>query len=175
MRLLHASLFVETSATLLGEAMNGDDHRQESREIVKEKIVCTIGHAARAARADTVCQNQLQLRICSDASFVCRSSNLFKQLDSRDLTPAEQAVIDQRVALQRRMFQAFEKQEMARKVLAHYVLLSTQGQLDIPQSPMDWLSLGRHITSTAVGSLPCQFYGVVSTLCYSGPRLYLIP
>lgn len=62
----------------------------------------------------------------NDASFLYRSSNLFKQLDSRDLTPAEQAVIDQRVALQRRMFQAFEKQETARKVLP-LVLLSIPG------------------------------------------------
>jgi hypothetical protein len=45
-----------------------------------------------------------------------RSENLFKQLEQRSLTAEEQAVIDQRVQLQRKMYEAFERQERARKV-----------------------------------------------------------
>lgn len=46
-----------------------------------------------------------------------RCDNLFKDLDSRALTSAEQDIIAQRVALQRRMLEEYEKREKARKVL----------------------------------------------------------
>ena len=45
-----------------------------------------------------------------------RSSNLFKDLEERALTPAEEGIIAQRVALQRRMLQEYEKKEQLRKV-----------------------------------------------------------
>ena len=46
-----------------------------------------------------------------------RCDNLFKDLDSRALTSAEEDIIAQRVALQRRMLEEYEKREKARKVL----------------------------------------------------------
>ena len=46
-----------------------------------------------------------------------RCDNLFKDLDSRALTSAEESIIAQRVALQRRMLEEYEKREKARKVL----------------------------------------------------------
>lgn len=46
-----------------------------------------------------------------------RNDNLFKDLDSRALTAAEEDIIAQRVALQRRMLEEYEKRERARKVL----------------------------------------------------------
>ncbi len=45
-----------------------------------------------------------------------RNDNLFKDLDSRALTAAEEDIIAQRVALQRRMLEEYEKRERARKV-----------------------------------------------------------
>ncbi|KAK9905576.1 hypothetical protein WJX75_002376 [Coccomyxa subellipsoidea] len=45
-----------------------------------------------------------------------RCDNLFKDLDSRDLTEAEESIIAQRVALQQKMLEEYEKREKARKV-----------------------------------------------------------
>ncbi|PSC71800.1 Transforming growth factor beta regulator 1 [Micractinium conductrix] len=45
-----------------------------------------------------------------------RTDNLFQSLEQRQLTEEEQRIIDQRVALQRRMYEAYERQERARKV-----------------------------------------------------------
>lgn len=45
----------------------------------------------------------------------CRCDNLFKDLDSRDLTEAEESIIAQRVALQQKMLEEYEKREKARK------------------------------------------------------------
>ncbi|GIL69083.1 hypothetical protein Vretimale_17338 [Volvox reticuliferus] len=44
-----------------------------------------------------------------------RTDNLFKQLDERQLTEDEQAIIQQRVELQRKMFQEYERREKQRK------------------------------------------------------------
>ena len=44
-----------------------------------------------------------------------RCDNIFKDLDNRALTTAEQCIIEQRVALQRRMLEEYEKREKARK------------------------------------------------------------
>ncbi|GLI62832.1 hypothetical protein VaNZ11_005394 [Volvox africanus] len=44
-----------------------------------------------------------------------RTDNLFKQLDERQLTEDEQAIIQQRVDLQRKMFQEYERREKHRK------------------------------------------------------------
>ncbi|EFJ45729.1 hypothetical protein VOLCADRAFT_93895 [Volvox carteri f. nagariensis] len=45
-----------------------------------------------------------------------RTENLFKQLDERQLTEDEQAIIQQRVELQRKMFQEYERREKQRKL-----------------------------------------------------------
>ncbi|GFR53040.1 hypothetical protein Agub_g15740 [Astrephomene gubernaculifera] len=45
-----------------------------------------------------------------------RTDNLFKQLDERQLTEDEQAIIQQRVELQRKMFMEYERREKQRKV-----------------------------------------------------------
>lgn len=45
-----------------------------------------------------------------------RCDNLFQQLESRTLTAEEEAVIQQRVAFQRKMFEEYEKREQKRKV-----------------------------------------------------------
>ena len=45
----------------------------------------------------------------------CRCDNIFKDLDNRALTTAEKCIIQQRVALQRRMLEEYEKREKARK------------------------------------------------------------
>ena len=45
-----------------------------------------------------------------------RTENLFEALEKRTLTAEEQAVIDERVAHQRRMFEQFEKRERIRKI-----------------------------------------------------------
>ncbi|KAK9807622.1 hypothetical protein WJX72_004551 [[Myrmecia] bisecta] len=52
----------------------------------------------------------------TDAIATCRSADLFKQLESRSLTKEEQNIVTQRVALQRKMFQEYEKRERKRKV-----------------------------------------------------------
>jgi hypothetical protein len=44
-----------------------------------------------------------------------RCNNLFKDLDSRDLTDAEESIIAERVALQQRMLEEYEKREKARQ------------------------------------------------------------
>ena len=46
-----------------------------------------------------------------------RSENVFHELRERDLTEAEQAIIAQRCALQRRMLEEYEKRELRRKVV----------------------------------------------------------
>ena len=46
-----------------------------------------------------------------------RNDNLFRDLDSRALTAAEEDIIAKRVALQRRMLEEYEKRERTRKVL----------------------------------------------------------
>ncbi|KAG2440637.1 hypothetical protein HYH02_010216 [Chlamydomonas schloesseri] len=45
-----------------------------------------------------------------------RTDNLFRQLDERQLTEDEQSIIQQRVELQRKMFQEYERREKQRKV-----------------------------------------------------------
>ncbi|GLC58656.1 hypothetical protein PLESTB_001384900 [Pleodorina starrii] len=45
-----------------------------------------------------------------------RTENLFKQLDERQLTEDEHAIIQQRVELQRKMFQEYERREKQRKL-----------------------------------------------------------
>ncbi|KAK9857596.1 hypothetical protein WJX84_011650 [Apatococcus fuscideae] len=45
-----------------------------------------------------------------------QTKDLFKQLETRSLTEDEESVIQQRVALQRKMFAEYEKRDMARKV-----------------------------------------------------------
>ncbi|KAK9824373.1 hypothetical protein WJX72_009819 [[Myrmecia] bisecta] len=45
-----------------------------------------------------------------------RSENLFQELDRRSLTPAEEEIVAQRVALQRKMLEEYEKRDRKRKV-----------------------------------------------------------
>lgn len=47
---------------------------------------------------------------------LCRTENLFQSLEQRSLTVEEQAVIDARVALQRKLFEEYEKRERRRKI-----------------------------------------------------------
>jgi len=49
-------------------------------------------------------------------SLLHRNDNLFRDLDSRALTAAEEDIIAKRVALQRRMLEEYERRERARKV-----------------------------------------------------------
>ena len=67
-----------------------------------------------------------------------RCDNLFRDLDSRALTAAEEDIIAQRVALQRRMLEEYERRERARKVLLSWSTVSivlhadAQHQLALP-------------------------------------------
>ncbi|KAL6784666.1 hypothetical protein ACKKBF_B02710 [Auxenochlorella protothecoides x Auxenochlorella symbiontica] len=45
-----------------------------------------------------------------------KNDNLFQDLETRTLTTREQDIISQRVALQRRLFEEYEKREMVRKI-----------------------------------------------------------
>ena len=54
----------------------------------------------------------------SDAKLHNSTDNLFQALEERPLTDAERAIIDARVAMQRKMYALFEKRETARKAEA---------------------------------------------------------
>lgn len=66
----------------------------------------TFTSAPQAKAADSVSNR------CSDSRRVDA-----KELEARELTVEEQAIITARVAHQQRMFVAFQKQDLARKVL----------------------------------------------------------
>jgi hypothetical protein len=55
--------------------------------------------------------NSVDLSACGS-----RTDNLFKELEARELSGAEQDIIAQRVAFQRRMLEEYEKRERQRKV-----------------------------------------------------------
>ena len=66
----------------------------------------TVTSAPHAAAADSVSNR---------CRHFCRVDA--KELEARELTAEEQAIITARVAHQQRMFAAFQKQDLARKVL----------------------------------------------------------
>ena len=61
-------------------------------------------------------EREVSQALLSVNGLLHRNDNLFKDLDSRALTAAEEDIIAQRVALQRRMLEEYEKRERARKV-----------------------------------------------------------
>ena len=69
-----------------------------------------------------------------------RCDNLFRDLDSRALTAAEEDIIAQRVALQRRMLEEYEKRERARKVLLSWstvsIVLHADAQHQLASAPV---------------------------------------
>ena len=73
-----------------------------------------------------------------------RNDNLFKDLDSRALTAAEEDIIAQRVALQRRMLEEYEKRERARKVPLSCLTVKSHA---LPLTNLLWL----RSTAGAVG------------------------
>ena len=73
----------------------------------------------------------LLCKLCKRASCLYfpsgrRCDNLFKDLDSRDLTEAEETIIAQRVALQQKMLEEYEKREKARKAGSTLQVVASQ-------------------------------------------------
>lgn len=76
-------------------------------------------------------------------SLLHRNDNLFRDLDSRALTAAEEDIIAKRVALQRRMLEEYERRERARKVphSQFYILYSQASKFTSSCPPVSQISL----------------------------------